>query len=68
MRRATRVGTTFSPVMVGLGLAAQTALGPARKRLPILTAALLVVFGLLIPVLLWRSLSLVGSDDEEAEE
>ncbi|MFO1082418.1 MAG: branched-chain amino acid ABC transporter permease [Reyranellaceae bacterium] len=27
-----------------------------------------VVFGLLIPVLLWRSLSLVGNDEEEAEE
>ena len=27
-----------------------------------------VVFGLLIPVLLWRSLSLAASDDEEAEE
>src|SRR5205085_530474 len=27
-----------------------------------------VVFGLLIPVLLWRSLSLVGHEEEEAEE
>jgi len=27
-----------------------------------------VVFGLLIPVLLWRSLSLVASEEEEAEE
>jgi len=27
-----------------------------------------VVFGLLIPVLLWRSLSLIGGEEEEAEE
>ncbi|HEY6195117.1 MAG TPA: sulfite exporter TauE/SafE family protein [Candidatus Eisenbacteria bacterium] len=35
------------PVMAGLGLAAQGAFGPLRRRLPVLTAALLVVFGLL---------------------
>lgn len=35
------------PVMAGLGLAAQTAFGPLRRRLPMLTAALLVVCGLL---------------------
>jgi branched-chain amino acid transport system permease protein len=27
-----------------------------------------VVFGLLIPVLLWRSLSMASTDEEEAEE
>jgi sulfite exporter TauE/SafE len=35
------------PVMAGLGLAAQSAFGPLRRRLPALTAVLLVVFGLL---------------------
>ena len=35
------------PVMAALGLAAQTAFGPLRRRLPMFTAALLVVFGLL---------------------
>jgi len=35
------------PVMAGLGLAAQTAFGPLRRRLPVLTSTLLVVFGLL---------------------
>jgi uncharacterized protein len=35
------------PVMAGLGLAAQTAFGPLRRRLPVFTATLLVVFGLL---------------------
>ena len=35
------------PVMAGLGLLAQSALGPLRRRLPILTASLLVVVGLL---------------------
>lgn len=34
------------PVMAGLGLAAQAALGPLRRRLPIVTAAALVVIGL----------------------
>ena len=35
------------PVMAGLGLLAQSALGPLRRRLPLFTASLLVVFGLL---------------------
>jgi sulfite exporter TauE/SafE len=35
------------PVMAGMGVAAQAALGPLRRRLPMFTAALLVVFGLL---------------------
>ncbi|HUK61913.1 MAG TPA: sulfite exporter TauE/SafE family protein [Dongiaceae bacterium] len=35
------------PVMAGLGLAAQRALGPVARRMPVLTATLLVVFGLL---------------------
>jgi sulfite exporter TauE/SafE len=35
------------PVMAGLGLLAQSALGPLRRRLPLLTAGLLVVVGLL---------------------
>lgn len=35
------------PVMAGLGVAAQAALGPLRRRVPLLTATLLVVFGLL---------------------
>jgi sulfite exporter TauE/SafE len=35
------------PVMASLGLLAQSALGPLRRRLPILTASLLVVFGML---------------------
>jgi len=39
------VGTL--PVMAGLGLAAQSALGPLRRRLPALTATLLLLFGLL---------------------
>jgi sulfite exporter TauE/SafE len=34
------------PVMAGLGLVAQRALGPLRRRLPILTAVILIVFGL----------------------
>lgn len=34
------------PVMAGLGMLAQGALGPLRRRLPVLTAAALVVFGL----------------------
>ncbi len=36
------------PVMAGLGLAAQRALGPLRRRLPVVTAAALVVIGLLL--------------------
>jgi hypothetical protein len=35
------------PMMAGLGVAAQRAMGPLRRRLPIFTAALLVVLGLL---------------------
>ena len=35
------------PVMAGLGLAAQSLLGPLRRRLPVVTAAALVVLGLL---------------------
>jgi hypothetical protein len=35
------------PVMAGLGLLAQRALGPLRRRLPFVTAAALVVVGLL---------------------
>lgn len=35
------------PVMAGVGLLAQRALGPFRRRLPIATAAVLVVLGLL---------------------
>jgi hypothetical protein len=35
------------PVMAGLGLLAQRALGPLRRRLPVVTAAALVVIGLL---------------------
>jgi len=35
------------PVMAGLGLTAQRAFGPLRRRLPVFTATLLVVFGLL---------------------
>jgi uncharacterized protein len=35
------------PVMAGLGLLAQRALGPLRRRLPVLTAAALMVIGLL---------------------
>ena len=35
------------PVMAGLGLLAQSALGPLRRRLPLLTAGLLVAVGLL---------------------
>lgn len=34
------------PMMAGLGLAAQAAIGPLRRHLPILTAATLVVLGL----------------------
>ncbi|MFN8586374.1 MAG: sulfite exporter TauE/SafE family protein [Candidatus Eisenbacteria bacterium] len=34
------------PMMAGIGLAAQSALGPLRRHLPILTAATLVVLGL----------------------
>ncbi len=34
------------PMMAGLGLAAQSAFGPLRRHLPILTAATLVVLGL----------------------
>lgn len=33
------------PVMLGLGLLAQQALGPLRRRLPLVTAAMLVVLG-----------------------
>lgn len=39
------VGTL--PVMAGVGLLAQRALGPLRARLPVATAAILVVLGLL---------------------
>lgn len=39
------VGTL--PVMAGVGVAAQRALGPLRSRLPVVTAAVLVVLGLL---------------------
>lgn len=35
------------PVMAGLGLVAQRALGPLRRRLPLVTAAALLVVGLL---------------------
>jgi len=35
------------PMMAGIGLAAQRALGPLRRRLPLFTAATLVVLGLL---------------------
>lgn len=35
------------PVMAGMGLAAQRALGPLRARLPVVTATVLVVLGLL---------------------
>jgi sulfite exporter TauE/SafE len=35
------------PMMAGLGLAAQRAVGPLRRRLPVLTAGLLVALGLL---------------------
>jgi sulfite exporter TauE/SafE len=35
------------PVMAGLGLIAQRALGPLRRRLPVITASILVVVGLL---------------------
>jgi len=35
------------PVMAAVGLAAQRALGPLRRRLPVVTAAALVVLGLL---------------------
>uniref|UniRef100_A0A832MIU2 Sulfite exporter TauE/SafE family protein n=1 Tax=Eiseniibacteriota bacterium TaxID=2212470 RepID=A0A832MIU2_UNCEI len=35
------------PVMAGLGLIAQRALGPLRRRLPLVTAAVLIVVGLL---------------------
>jgi hypothetical protein len=35
------------PMMAGIGLAAQRAIGPLRARLPLFTAAILVVFGLL---------------------
>ncbi len=35
------------PVMAAMGLAAQRALGPLRRRLPVLTAAALLVLGLL---------------------
>jgi sulfite exporter TauE/SafE len=35
------------PMMAGIGLAAQRALGPLRRRLPVFTAATLVVLGLL---------------------
>jgi hypothetical protein len=35
------------PVMAGLGAVAQRALGPLRRRLPVVTASILVVFGLL---------------------
>jgi sulfite exporter TauE/SafE len=35
------------PVMAGLGLVAQRAFGPLRRRLPLLTAGILVVLGLL---------------------
>jgi hypothetical protein len=35
------------PVMTAVGIAAQGAFGPLRQRLPVLTAALLVVLGLL---------------------
>ena len=35
------------PIMAGLGLAAQSLLGPLRRRLPVVTAAGLVVLGLL---------------------
>jgi len=35
------------PVMVALGLGAQRVLGPVRRRLPLLTAATLIVLGLL---------------------
>jgi len=34
------------PVMAGFGLVAQRALGPLRRRLPILTAVILIAFGL----------------------
>jgi sulfite exporter TauE/SafE len=35
------------PMMAGVGIAAQRAIGPLRKRLPVFTAAILVVLGLL---------------------
>ncbi len=35
------------PMMAGIGIAAQNALGPLRRRLPLVTAATLVVLGLL---------------------
>jgi sulfite exporter TauE/SafE len=35
------------PMMAGIGIAAQRALGPLRRRLPLFTAATLVVLGLL---------------------
>jgi sulfite exporter TauE/SafE len=35
------------PVMAGLGFLAQRALGPLRRRLPVVTAAALIVIGLL---------------------
>ncbi len=35
------------PVMAGLGVAAQTLIGPIRRRLPVVTASVLVVLGLL---------------------
>jgi len=35
------------PIMVGVGLAAQSLLGPLARRLPVVTAAALVVLGLL---------------------
>lgn len=34
------------PVLAGIGIAAQRAFGPLRRRLPLLTAALLVVLGI----------------------
>lgn len=35
------------PVLAGLGIAAQAAFGPLRRRLPVFSAALLIVIGLL---------------------
>ena len=61
------------PVMAGLGLLAQSALGPLRRRLPLVTAGLLVVAGLLtvagkfrpVPAM-HHALSLPGGSDPHA--
>jgi len=49
------------PMMVGLGLMAQSALGPLARRLPLVTAALLVIVGLMTVAGKFRPMAGMGA-------